>query len=59
MRNPSYGVFLKDMLPNTDEFSNRKRAKDILSPSATEVIYEQLPFDHPIYILYSYVQALP
>ncbi|KAH8807756.1 hypothetical protein F5884DRAFT_881178, partial [Xylogone sp. PMI_703] len=34
---------------------NIKRIDDILSSHDTIVRYEQLPFDHPIYILYSYV----
>jgi len=46
-------------VPNmVDENSNGETANDILDEMATHVSYGKLPFDHPIYILYSSVSVM-
>ncbi|MCD4774247.1 MAG: acetoacetate--CoA ligase [Bacteroidales bacterium] len=38
---------------NTEEISNAMTWEDLAQPAKEEMTFEQLPFDHPLYIMYS------
>ena len=38
---------------NAEQFSNAITFEDLAQPTNEELIFEQLPFDHPLYIMYS------
>ncbi len=38
---------------DTEKFSNAITFEDLAQPTEEELVFEQLPFDHPLYIMYS------